>query len=201
MKYNSQVLGIQNYYKIATHINIDLARIGFEINKCMFNLFGKGNYKPDERWKRIYKGYSYKTWTVRGITLFTIQACKHRYPMQFSPKSKLISQKYLLTKESEVLFSRIEHSMNPNWEKIRAEIYFLQKGICAITGEYIKHNQFDVHHILPKSKGGTDNSNNLILLKREIHKEIHKKNPNSQLMKNKKFIEYRNKLNASDLEN
>lgn len=203
MKYNSQVLGIQNYYKIATHINIDLAKIGFELKKCMFNLFGQGSYKPDERWKRIYKGYSYRTWTIRGITLFTIQACRHRYPMQFSPKNKVKvkTSKELITEESEILFSRIEYSINPNWEKTRAEIYFLQKGICAITGEYIKHNQFDVHHILPKSKGGTDELSNLILIKKEIHKEIHKKNPNAELMKNRKFIEYRNKLNASDLEN
>jgi len=41
----------------------------------------------------------------------------------------------------------------------------------------VNFNEFDVHHIVPREYGGKDELSNLIILKKEIHKELHKKNP------------------------
>ena len=37
MKYNSMVMGMHNYYRIATHVNIDFGRIGFIIKRVIHN--------------------------------------------------------------------------------------------------------------------------------------------------------------------
>jgi len=44
MKYNSMILGIQNYYNIATHINLDLNDVFFHIR-----------VKIETRLKKIYR--------------------------------------------------------------------------------------------------------------------------------------------------
>lgn len=37
MKYNSAVLGVHNYYKIATNVCIDFSKIAFEVNRTIYN--------------------------------------------------------------------------------------------------------------------------------------------------------------------
>lgn len=36
-KYNSYVMGVKNYYKIATHINIDFNTIAYQISRTLYN--------------------------------------------------------------------------------------------------------------------------------------------------------------------
>jgi len=36
-KYNSYIIGIKNYYKIATHINIDFNTIAYQISRTLYN--------------------------------------------------------------------------------------------------------------------------------------------------------------------
>ena len=54
----------------------------------------------------------------------------------------------------------------------RISLYSAQKGQCAITGE--KFTSTD--HKNPKSKGGTDDYQNLILVTAKVHKLIHATN-------------------------
>ena len=36
-KYNSYIIGIHNYYCIATHVNIDIQKIAFDVKKSLYN--------------------------------------------------------------------------------------------------------------------------------------------------------------------
>ena len=36
-KYNSYVMGVHNYYSIATHVNIDFHKIAFDVKKSLYN--------------------------------------------------------------------------------------------------------------------------------------------------------------------
>lgn len=52
-----------------------------------------------------------------------------------------------------------------------------QYGKCAITKKNFEHtSDIHCHHKLPKSKGGKDNYNNLVLVLEPVHKLIHATN-------------------------
>lgn len=54
--YNSYVFGIKNYYRIATHVNIDFVEIAFRLSKTLFNrLKSIGKYKIPTNANALYK--------------------------------------------------------------------------------------------------------------------------------------------------
>ena len=74
------------------------------------------------------------------------------------------------------------------WEKIKAKLRFLRNSTCEITKEYISgQDRFYVHHIIPKEKGGTDEMENLILLKYEFKKLLNSENPNEYFPENEMY--------------
>lgn len=196
--YNSQVRGIQNYYRIATHITNSLTKIGHKIRTTEYNRLksiAKTNQK-DERYRERYKGYNFKTWTVNGITLFTIQAMKSKNPMMYSIKApKKLTLKQEKNQEVEKLYEKISKNKkdeyDSEWNAIRAIIYHKQACKCYVTGEFLKHNEFAVHHVIAREYGGTDDLKNLVILKKEIHIELHKKNP---VFSNRKFDNLRKEI-------
>jgi 5-methylcytosine-specific restriction endonuclease McrA len=103
--------------------------------------------------------------------------------MMFSKKApKKVTIKQDKHKEVEKLYEGISHNSDrtydKEWSAIRAILYHQEKCICYVTGEYVRHNEFAIHHIIPREYGGKDNLENLVILKKEIHIELHKKNPN-----------------------
>ena len=173
--YNAQVRGIQNYYAIATKCSKDFGRIGHIINKVMYNnrnVLARSKIKSPSYYAR-YKGYNCITYNVGSITLFSIQTWRHRFPLPFSEKKiKNINE---LSKNSQIIEKKIIYNKHQDteWELTRLRVYNEQYGKCKITKEFVKHNEFDIHHIIPKKYGGNDNIDNLIMLKKDIHKAIH----------------------------
>lgn len=55
----------------------------------------------------------------------------------------------------------------------RISLYVAQRGKCAITKEELSLGEIHCHHITPKSLGGGDNYQNLIILHERIHKLVH----------------------------
>lgn len=169
IKYNAMILGIQNYYNIATMVNIDLGRIGYILTRILKNRLGKGNYKKDILYERRYSKYNYKVWNVNKITLFTLDACKFKVPKQYSPKKKTRIEIDRLYRYTEL--------GDKNWEVLRAKVRYMYNSKCAVTNEYINgNNNFHIHHIIPQKNGGKDTLENLILLKPEVHRALHSKN-------------------------
>jgi hypothetical protein len=52
-------------------------------------------------------------------------------------------------------------------------LYAGQQGKCYITGEPLKIKEIEVFHKIPKSEGGNDNYNNLILINRKQYDLIY----------------------------
>jgi len=73
--------------------------------------------------------------------------------------------KYLI--ENPIQGQSIEYNDN------RISLYIGQLGKCAITKEELGIENMQCHHILPRSQGGLDNYNNLVLVTKEVHKLIH----------------------------
>ena len=180
-KYNTIVAGIQNYYCKATMVSKDLGKIGYIMGRKLIKLFGKGSYTKDKSYCRRYKNYNFKVWNVAEVTLYTIGACKYKIVKSYSSKKEI--------------FDKIDEELNETsdlkvieWEKIKAKLRFLRNSTCEITREYISgQDRFYVHHIIPKEKGGTDEMENLILLKYEFKKLLNSENPNEYFPENEMY--------------
>ncbi len=194
IKYNSIILGIHNYYRIASNCSNDFSEISFVINKSIFNRLRStfNNYK-DDRYKHFFKGYNYKVWSYHRVTLFTIQTCTYQKPLLASKNTPKILKRDIFKTDSNHKFEKVSLSKNPEWELIRATTHFNQKGKCYITNKYL-NKIFDVHHIIPKEYGGTDDYENLVMLDPYIHKELHKNKPEKYLLENQKFLRLWNKI-------
>ena len=63
------------------------------------------------------------------------------------------------------------------YENNRISKYVAQKGKCHITGERLMPINCVCHHILPTKMGGTDEYDNLVIIKKDYHTLIHTKFP------------------------
>ena len=63
------------------------------------------------------------------------------------------------------------------WSYLRYLVYKRDKGICKYTGSEVDIDEFDIHHVIPRSLGGEDTLKNLVLVSRKYHqshyKELH----------------------------
>ncbi|BAY51406.1 reverse transcriptase [Thermostichus vulcanus NIES-2134] len=60
------------------------------------------------------------------------------------------------------------------YRRIRRELWKKQGGICPVCGGEIEQDMLtDIHHILPKHKGGSDDLDNLVLIHANCHKQVH----------------------------
>ena len=55
----------------------------------------------------------------------------------------------------------------------RVSLYAAQYGKCAVTNKVLWIDEVHCHHKKPKSKGGTDEYNNLVIVHTNVHKLIH----------------------------
>ncbi|MGL5557824.1 MAG: group II intron reverse transcriptase/maturase [Paraclostridium dentum] len=184
--YNSMVLGLHNYYKIATHISYDFGKIAFIVNKSLYNRTHKirsNSGTKSKAYEKFYGSYNYKTVYVWKIALFPIGAIKTNPPMNFSQETcnytkngrekihqKLQNIDYLSLK---YLMNNPIHSESIELNDNRISLFVGQNGMCSITRDFLEIGSMDVHHKVPKDKGGSDKYSNLTYIKRNIHILIH----------------------------
>jgi len=182
-KYNSMVLGIQNYYGIATLISLDFSMIYYILRQVietrLRHCLQEKGFKS-ELYKEKYKGYNTKEYYILDTIMFPLGSIRTRNPMNFKRgtcnytirelihknlDSRIISMlKYIL--ENPIEQRSIEFNDN------RLSKYSEQKGICAISGKKLEFN-FEIHHVIPISQGENDNYDNLLLINKNMHKLIH----------------------------
>lgn len=185
-KYNSKVLGIHNYYKVATNVSKDFREISFIVNKSLYNRTKQIRSKTGaktESYKKFYGEYNSKTTYISGIALFPIHGIKTKTIYGFSQeicnytkegrkrihKNQQSVDTYTLRyiMENPILTESIEYNDN------RISLYTGQNGICPISKEFLQIGNMECHHKKPRNLGGSDEYKNLIYLKTEVHKLIH----------------------------
>ena len=78
-KLNSMILGWHNYYRIATHVNLDFSEINFLVRKRLFNRtrsIRSDKIYPNKTYERIYGRYNFKSTSICKITIFPIAGIK-----------------------------------------------------------------------------------------------------------------------------
>ena len=192
-QYNAIVMGLQNYYKIASHVSKDFADINYECSIVQYNRM-RHNLKrvtekenTSELYRKLYGDYNGKTFSLKGITLFPIYAVKTKKPLNFQQDICLYTKKgrdkihsnLMVNLDYELLRYLME---NPNrnesteFNDNRISKFVAQKGKCAISGELLEKGD-DVHHLKGRNIDGADKYNNLMFVKKTIHILIHATNP------------------------
>lgn len=187
--YNSTVLGLQEYYKIATHCNLDFGDIAFVIDRVIYNRL-KTCYKlsgtVSETYKKRYKGYNYKKIFIAGECLFPIHAIKHKSHMNFKQSicNYTVEGRQLIHNDLRLDINILRYLMeNPlkngsnELNDNRLSLYTAQYGKCGISECYLTIGNMEVHHETPISQGGTDVYSNLIWLHSDVHKLVHATEP------------------------
>ena len=153
-KYNLMVTGIQNYYRIATHINLDANKLNRAVMTVITNRLKEINRKgrkltPNERMRY---GKSVMLRYLADEPIYPIGYVQFKIPMNRSGKNSTETvDKIKLKLLRQPLYDRsIEYADN------RISLYSAQKGKCAVTGEkFISTEEIHCHHKIPKSQGGT----------------------------------------------
>ncbi|URZ07423.1 group II intron reverse transcriptase/maturase [Clostridium felsineum] len=185
-RYNAVVLGCQNYYKIATNVNLDFTKIYFLVRRTLYNRL-KNISKPigakSKAYYKFYGNYNMNTPAINGIQTFPVEGVSHWSPLNFSQNicnytkigrdkihnnlqgvnNKIIE--YLLN--TPVMGQTVEYNDN------RLSLYIGQKGKCEITDEALIIGDMETHHKTPKELGGKDDYKNLCMIKLNVHKLIH----------------------------
>ena len=185
--YNAFILGIKNYYRIATHVNIDLTDIAYRLSKTLHNrLKSIGKYgipiKPSETYKRLHKN-NFKTFEIKGIPLFPLADIQTKNAMNFSQDIcdyTIVGRLKIHQKLKTDIAVEINKMLrtpydidNLEYADNRISRYSMQLGKCAVTGNFLTSEEVHCHHKLPRYMGGTDEFSNLVIVHKKVHKLIH----------------------------
>ncbi|WP_319001588.1 hypothetical protein [Clostridium sp. CS001] len=180
-KLNSMILGWHNYYRIATHVNLDFSEINYLVRKRLFNRtrsIRSDKIYPNKTYERIYGKYNFKATSICKTTIFPIAGVKLKLAsyMKNVASRYTTEGRYHLHKDLEVEYKEaIKFLVNNPVKKDsiekndnRISLYVGQKGLCHISKVKLDLNNMVTRNKLPKYKGGTDKYHNLILVNKEI---------------------------------
>ena len=185
-KLNAMIVGIQNYYRYATHITVDFSKIGFSVRKTLYNrtkaiLSQKGT--KSNIFKKLYPKFTGKVIFIHGINVFPIDHIKTKYPTNFSqdicPYTVLGRQKVhgQLKGYNQAIIYHLMYNPLPDqsmeYNDNRISLYVGQFGQCGVTKVPLEIVDMEAHHKIPRSQGGSDEYKNLIFIRRDVHKLIH----------------------------
>lgn len=185
-KYNSYLIGIHNYYCIATHVNLDIHEIAFDVKKSLYNRLKHRLQRTgsiSNRYIQEKYGRSREIRYLNGHAVVPIAYVQHRVPMDrknrvnpYTPEGRTEIHKNLAGLNLAVM----NHLMNTpagqrsvEYNDNRIALYVAQKGKCAVSGIALDANQVDCHHKKPLSLGGDDSYQNLIIVSDAVHVLIH----------------------------
>lgn len=188
-KYNAYLIGIHNYYCIATHVNLDFQTIAFDVKKSLYNRLKHRLQKRGTITNRYIKekyGTSREVRFLNGHAIVPIAYVQHRVPMdkkgkinKYTPDGRAEIHKNL----SNINMSVLYHLMNTpcsnasvEYNDNRIALYVAQKGKCAVTGVELEANQVDCHHKIPIEYDGKDGYGNLTIVSDVVHILIHARN-------------------------
>lgn len=192
--YNSMVLGKQLYYQVATEINKDLGRINRSVMTVLTNRLRagkKGRLRKTGRALTTFERQRYgKSAMIRYVTgtgepIYPIGYVQHKKPMhkkrntncyteagrQDIHSSLQVNVPLMLAMMKQMVCDRsIEYADN------RISLFSAQFGRCAVTGTPFQTlADIHCHHKTPKSLGGNDRYDNLVLVIEPVHRLIHAK--------------------------
>ena len=187
-QYNAMVVGIHNYYRYATAVNLDCMAIQFQLKTVLYNRL-KARLKKQGVISRKYiaerYGESKMLRYVSGEPLCPIGYVQTKNPMfkkkkicKYTEEGREEIHRNLKFDETVMtVLHMLARAYLPNrsveYMDNRVSLYAAQYGKCAVTGKVLWIDEIHCHHKVPKSKGGTDKYENLVLVLEPVHRLIH----------------------------
>lgn len=185
-RFNSIVVGMHNYYQVATCVNLDFSPIAFAIGKQMKNRLGKQGLSKQGKMENSYikskYGSSGQIRFLKGHPMVPVGYIRHKNPMS----KKRSVNRYTEDGRKEIhkklginvgiltwLMSNPRLGQSVEYADNRISLYAAQYGKCAVTGRILNRHEIHCHHKVPKSLGGTDVYVNLIIVSGMVHQLIH----------------------------
>lgn len=190
--YNTMVMGVQNYYCIATNVNVDCSKL----NRAAMTIFT--NRLRTDKGSRMTKNgrtlttYERNRYGKSAMLRYVAGSEEPIYPIGYVQHKKPMVKKRSVSPYSTEGRSGIHDNLRVNtalmWLMMkqplsgrsveyadnRISLFSAQWGKCAITGkEFTTLDSIHCHHIVPRDKGGTDKYQNLVLILLPVHKLIH----------------------------
>lgn len=215
-QYNATIIGVHNYYSVATNVSINFRKMGSELRKIWYTRC-RSSYKLSRDCElqissSIDKKYgkSEMLFFVNERPIVPIGYIKTKPPMNMDQKKTpyTVEGRILLNKnldvdpkELRVLMTQKTGDKSLEYYDNRISLYCAQNGKCAITGQPLKAHEINCHHKIPKSEGGNDKIDNLIIVSQEIHILIHANTKETidkyiEPIKDEKQLEKINKLRS-----
>ena len=207
--YNSMVEGMQNYYRIATDINLDCHPLNWAVMTVLTNrlrtqkgsrLVKSGKKLTDHEKERYGNSNMLRYVAGTDEPIYPISYVQHKNPMLkkrsiccYTPDGRKglhdnlrVNVSLMLALMRQPLYGRsAEYADN------RISHFTAQWGKCAVTGQEFRGTaEIHCHHILPREHGGDDKYANLVLVSDTAHKLIHAVIPDT-------INKYRNILNLN----
>jgi len=199
-QYNSSVMGVHNYYSMATMVCKDFKPLAFSVPKSL-----RARLKERVKTAKVVRkkklpckistvikeryGKSDQLRYVGGCALVPIGFVQNRKPMHkkravnsYTPEGRVEIHKNLDKIDVDLLhylmrnpipYRSIEYNDN------RLSLYSSQMGKCAVTGKMMMIDDIHCHHKVPRHVGGTDAYKNLVLVCENVHRLIHATSPDT----------------------
>lgn len=190
--YNSQVMGLQNYYRIATNISLDCA----VVNRIVMTVFtnrlkgSKGN-RLVKHGRELTK-YEKRQYGKSKMLRFVAGSNEPIYPIAYVRSRKPLERKrticsYTVEGRKEIhdnlrinasllhqLMRKSTRNRSAEYADNRISLFSAQWGKCAITRhEFNTVDDIHCHHKIPRSMQGSDKYENLVLVLPIVHRLIH----------------------------
>ncbi len=184
MDYNSFVMGEHNYYQMATDVSVDFAEIGYQVDQTMKRL-KLGKAPPVAVANAVTKKYgaSKQMRWIRDTPIVPISYVRTKPPMgkkrsiqKYTPEGRkeIHSNLEMDTRMLRLLLRQPIRGKSTEYADNRLSLFCAQFGKCAVTGQKFEQvEDIHCHHKLPKSRGGGDRYQNLVLVREDVHKLIH----------------------------
>lgn len=194
--YNSMVIGVHNYYQIATHVTKSFMPIQYQLMLVEKNRLKEHSLKKTTNYSTNDKGIkpylkSKMTRYIKGYPIIPIGYVKTRNARmpkngatKYTPEGRelihkeqkaVASWKIQWIREHLIINERATVSLNDN----RISLFIAQQGKCAVTNVELILTEMDCHHKIPWKISKDDRYSNLALVTRDVHKLIHATDENT----------------------
>lgn len=190
--YNAMVLGIHNYYRIATNVVLSVNGINRSVMTVFTNRLIKGRSRRLLKTGRpLYKSEIERfgaAATMRYMAdskepIYPISYIQHKNPMckkktvccyTAEGRKALHDNLRINVGLMQKLMQMPSLGRSVEFMDNRISLFSAQWGKCAVTGvEFTDVAKIHCHHIIPVWKGGSDKYQNLVLVTENIHRLIH----------------------------
>lgn len=195
-RYNSMVLGIQNYFGIATDIAKDLRIMKHRIDVVAKSRLHAKNSKKSKLGKtgreltefeagKYGNSKAMRYIKASGEPIYPLGVDAPRPPISKNLTSCDYTEEGRRGRHDNLrmntrLLINLMNSPTPQrsieYNDNKLSLFSAQRGKCAVTKRVFNHtSEIHCHHKHPRSKGGGDEYSNLVLVMEDVHRLIHAK--------------------------